>query len=127
MNILLVEDDLFFQNFYSKKLLEQGFRVEVAGDGNEAMYKMKQNRPDLVLLDLIMPQKDGFEVLAEVSKYENLKTIPIVVFSTLGQTEDIDKAKKLGAVDYVNKTFFDFDNLLAKVLSIAKNHSAPAE
>lgn len=124
MNILLVEDDLFFQNFYSKKLLEQGFRVEVAGDGNEALYKMKQNRPDLVLLDLIMPQKDGFEVLAEVSKYENLKTIPIVVFSTLGQTEDIEKAKKLGATDYVNKTFFDFDNLLAKVLSVTKSNQS---
>lgn len=121
MNILLVEDDLFFQNFYSKKLLEQGFRVEVAGDGNEALYKMKQVRPDLVLLDLIMPQKDGFEVLAEVSRNENLKTVPIVVFSTLGQEDDVERAKKLGAVDYVNKTFFDFDNLLAKVMSITKH------
>lgn len=121
MNILLVEDDLFFQNFYSKKLLEQGFRVEVAGDGNEALYKMKQVRPDLVLLDLIMPQKDGFEVLAEVSKSENLKSVPIVVFSTLGQEDDVERAKKLGAVDYVNKTFFDFDNLLAKVMSVSKH------
>lgn len=121
MNILLVEDDLFFQNFYSKKLLEQGFRVEVAGDGNEALYKMKQEKPDLVLLDLIMPQKDGFEVLAEVSKIEALKTVPIVVFSTLGQEDDVERAKKLGATDYVNKTFFDFDNLLAKVMSVTKH------
>lgn len=120
MNILLVEDDLFFQNFYAKKLLEQGFRVEVAGDGNEALYKMKQAMPDLVLLDLIMPQKDGFEVLSDVAKNESLKNIPIVVFSTLGQKDDIEKAKKLGAVDYVNKTFFDFDNLLAKINSIVK-------
>jgi DNA-binding response OmpR family regulator len=118
MKILLAEDDLFFQNFYSKKLLEQGFQIDVAGDGNEALQKMMAIKPDLVLLDLIMPNKDGFEVLTEVSKHETLKKIPILIFSTLGQDADVEKAKKLGATGYVNKTFFDFDNLLAKVKSM---------
>lgn len=117
MNILLVEDDIFFQNFYSNKLLEHGFKLEVANNGNEALIKMQLLNFDIILLDLIMPQMDGFELLAEIQKHENFKTIPIIVFSTLGQDEDIEKAKKLGAVDYVNKTFFDFDNLLAKVMS----------
>ena len=120
MNILLVEDDLFFQNFYSKKLLEHGFKVSVAGDGNEALSKMKVEIPDIVLLDLILPKKDGFEVLKEVSLSDKLNRVPIIVFSTLGQKEDVDRAKKLGAVDYVNKTFFDFDALLAKVKSAVK-------
>ena len=115
--ILLAEDDLFFQNFYSKKLTEQGFQVDVAGDGNEALQKMMAIKPDLMLLDLIMPNKDGFEVLTEVSNHESLKKIPILIFSTLGQDADVEKAKKLGATGYVNKTFFDFDNLLAKVKS----------
>lgn len=121
MKILLAEDDLFFQNFYSRKLTEHGFQVEVAGDGNEALQKLMAVKPDLVLLDLIMPNKDGFEVLVEVSKHESLKGIPIIIFSTLGQNTDVEKAKTLGARDYVNKTFFDFDNLLAKVNSIIKS------
>jgi DNA-binding response OmpR family regulator len=117
MKILIADDDLFFQNFYSKKLTEQGFQVDVAGDGNEALQKMMAVKPDIVLLDLIMPNKDGFEVLNEVSKHESLNKIPILIFSTLGQDSDVEKAKKLGATGYVNKTFFDFENLLAKVKS----------
>lgn len=118
MKILLAEDDPFFQNFYSQKLTEHGIEVDVAGDGNEALQKMMASKPDVVLLDLIMPNKDGFEVLTEVSKHESLKKIPIIIFSTLGQDSDVEKAKKLGATEYVNKTFFDFDNLLSKVMSI---------
>jgi CheY-like chemotaxis protein len=118
MKILLAEDDPFFQNFYSQKLTEQGIEVDVAGDGNEALQKMMASKPDVVLLDLIMPNKDGFEVLTEVAKHESLRKIPIIIFSTLGQDSDVEKAKKLGATEYVNKTFFDFDNLLSKVMSI---------
>lgn len=121
MKILLAEDDAFFQNFYSRKLMEQKIDVQVAKDGNEALAQLISNPPDLVLLDLIMPNKDGFEVLQEVSQHENLKKIPIIVFSTLGQDQDIAKAKSLGATDYINKTFFDFDNLLTKVMSTV-NH-----
>lgn len=127
MRILLAEDDLFFQNFYSRKLIEHGFQVDVAGDGNEALQKLMAAKPDIVLLDLIMPNKDGFEVLSEVSKHESLKSIPIIIFSTLGQTTDIEKAKKLGATDYVNKTFFDFDNLLEKVNSTMSTHNTGAK
>jgi DNA-binding response OmpR family regulator len=121
MKILLAEDDPFFQNFYSRKLLEHGFEVDVAHNGEEAINKISSNTPDVVLLDLIMPGKNGFEVLSEVSKNEASKKPPIIVFSTLGQKSDIEKATKLGAVTYINKTFFDFDNLLSKVTSVLKN------
>lgn len=119
MKILLAEDDAFFQNFYSRKIAERGHEVRVAHDGDEAIQLLLQERPDILLLDLIMPKKDGFEVLTEVAKYPQLKGLPILVFSTLGQESDIEKALKLGARGYLNKTFFDFDKLLAKVVSVA--------
>ena len=62
MKLLLIEDDKFFHNFYAKKLAEVGYQVEVASDGKEGLEKMRVNKPDLVLLDLIMPIMDGFDV-----------------------------------------------------------------
>src|SRR3989344_3993591 len=115
MKILLVEDDKFFQLFYANKLREKNLEVEVATDGEDGLAKMRQVKPDMVLLDIIMPKKDGFEVLKEVAKDESLKTIPIIVFSTLGQEEDVKKALSLGARDYISKTFFDFEKLYQKI------------
>lgn len=117
MKIVLAEDDPFFQKFYAQKLTESGFEVEIAQDGIEALQKVADSKPDLMLLDLVMPNKDGFDVLLELSKSTFHKP-KIIVFSTLGQTEDIEKAKRLGAIDYVNKTFFDFENLLTKIKTI---------
>lgn len=119
MHVLLAEDDNFFQHFYTKKLTESGITVDLARDGEEAIQKLLVKKPDVMLLDLIMPKKDGFEVLTEVAKNESMKGFPILVFSTLGQNTDIEKAMSLGATGYVNKTFFDFENLLSKLKSIA--------
>lgn len=123
LSILLAEDDKFFQSFYARKLEESGMKVTLAEDGEVAVEKLKTLRPDIILLDLIMPKKNGFEVLQATSKMENLKGVPILVFSTLEQTEDIDKAKQLGATGYVNKTFFDFDNLLSRISELTQNTS----
>lgn len=120
MRLLLIEDDKFFHNFYARKLTEVGFMVEVASDGKEGLEKMRANKPDLVLLDLIMPTMDGFEVLTEKAKDATLKPIPVLVFSTLGQESDIKRAKELGATDYANKSFFDFDLLRKKIESLIK-------
>ena len=120
MKILLIEDDTFFRQFYSFKLKEKKFEVDEAANGEEGIQKIAQFHPDIVLLDLIMPIKDGFSVLDAVSKDEALKKIPIIVFSTLGQQQDIEKAKKMGAVDYIDKSFFDFDALVQKILSHTK-------
>ncbi len=120
MVILLIEDDVFFQKFYSLKLKESGFEVDIASNGEEGLSKLRFAHFDVVLLDLIMPVKNGFEVLEELSKDQNLKNIPVLVFSTLGQEQDILKAKSLGAVDHVNKTFFDFDDLLRKIFVVTK-------
>lgn len=121
MKILLVEDDKFFQRFYAFKLKEKGFEIDMAGDGNEGLTHMQQNPPNLVLLDLIMPNKDGFEFLTEKLKIPTIVNIPVIVFSTLGQEQDIERAKKLGAKEYVNKSFFDFDTLLTKINTVLKD------
>lgn len=115
MNILIVEDDVFFQKFYSTKLQEVGFKVDVASDGKEGLVKTRKFKPDIIILDIIMPKKDGFGFLEDLSKDQKLKKIPILVFSTLGQDNDIQKALKLGAVGYVNKTFFDFAKLKSRI------------
>lgn len=117
MKILLIEDDRFFQNFYLVKLKESGFEVEAASDGEEGIAKVQTFQPDLILLDIIMPKKNGYEVLEDLSQMGTLKTTPVLVFSTLGQEQDVQKAKNLGATDYVNKSFFDFDTLLTKIKS----------
>lgn len=120
MRILLVEDDTFFREFYAAKLKEEGMEIEVASDGDEGLDKAGKVKPDLILLDIIMPKKDGFEVLQALSQNAALKKIPVIVFSTLGQESDVEKAKKLGAIDYINKSFFDFEGLKTKINAVLK-------
>ncbi len=115
MTILLVEDDNFFQKFYSTKLRDKNILVEVASNGEEGLERMRETHFDAVLLDLVMPKVDGFEVLRTMSQDEELKKIPVLVFSTLSQEGDIEKAKSLGAKDYMNKTFFNFEELMRKI------------
>ena len=123
MKILLIEDDKFFQKFYSTKLTEQKVEIEVASDGGEGLLKMRSFKPDLVLLDLIMPKVDGFTVLSTRAQEEELKKIPVVVFSTLGQEKDVSNAVKLGANGYINKGFFDFNSMIAKINQVMQSRS----
>lgn len=120
MNVLLVEDDKFFRDFYAFKLQEKGIKISVADNGEEGLKKINEAPPDLVLLDLIMPKKDGFEVLAEMQQAGLTNTIPVLIFSTLGQDKDVEKARQLGARGYINKSFFDFDKLYARIIEMAK-------
>lgn len=119
MKILIAEDDTFFQKFYKSELEKQGFQVRVASNGKEALEALKEDVPDLLILDIIMPDMDGFEVLENLSKSGQIKSIPVLVFSTLGQESDVKHALELGAKGYVNKSFFDFSTLLAKINEVA--------
>jgi DNA-binding response OmpR family regulator len=120
MKLLLIEDDTFFRGFYATKLKEKGMEVDVASDGEEGLQKIASFNPNLVLLDIIMPKKDGFEVLEAMKKQGLTAKIPVLVFSTLGQEKDVAKAKELGARGYVNKSFFDFEKLFAKITELVK-------
>ena len=124
LNILLVEDESFFQKFYVLKLQEQFFSVDLAMDGEEAIQKISQKKYDCILLDIIMPKKNGFEVLQYARDNAIIPLTPIIMYSTLGQEQDIQKALSLGAVDYANKAFFDFDTLLQKILSVTKSKTS---
>lgn len=119
MKILLIEDDAFFREFYSSKLKEQNVEVAVAPDGEEGITLINSFRPDLILLDLIMPKKDGFDVLEAMRQEQLIDKIPVLIFSTLAQEKDIQKAMSLGARGHVNKSFFDFDKLFARIKALS--------
>lgn len=120
MRVLLIEDDKFFQDFYAFKLKEKNIEVVIASNGEEGLQKLSEQAPDVILLDLIMPKKDGFEVLQSMAAQNLTSQIPVLVFSTLGQEKDVSKALQLGARGYVNKSFFDFDRLLATIIEMSK-------
>ncbi len=123
LNILLVEDESFFQKFYVLKLQEQSYVVDLAHDGEEGIQKIAQKKYDCILLDIIMPKKNGFDVLQFAKDNAITPTTPIIIFSTLGQDKDIQKALSMGAVDYANKAFFDFDTLVEKIQAVTNTKS----
>jgi CheY-like chemotaxis protein len=124
MRILLIEDDKFFREFYAQKLREKGIEVFQAENGELGLKAVQDNAPDVILLDIIMPVKDGFEVLEALSQSGLTKRIPVLVFSTLGQEKDIEKAMSLGARGYVNKSFFDFETLFKRIMEMSQNRTS---
>jgi CheY-like chemotaxis protein len=114
--ILVAEDDKFLGSAYRAKLTKTGFEVQIATDGNEALTALQSFTPDIILLDLVMPGKDGFATLEEIKQSDQLKSIPVIVASNLGQKEDLDKAMALGASDYIIKSDLSLDALISKIL-----------
>jgi len=119
--VLIVEDSKFLSNTFKTELGRSGYEIRVVGDGEEAMNTLKEFKPDLILLDLVMPKKDGFEVLSELKQSNDLKSIPVLVISILNLKEDMEKAISLGAVDYLTKTDFTLEELKKKVGKILKS------
>ena len=118
IKILVAEDDKFLSNAYRVKLEREGYEVRVVFDGEELIQVIQEFTPDLIILDLIMPKKDGFGVLQELGKSEKYKNIPVIVASNLGQSEDIVRAAKLGAQDYIVKTDLTMKKLVEKIKSL---------
>ncbi len=113
--ILIAEDEGALSGVLKNKLSRHGFVVELAQDGVEAVEKIKTVHPSLVLLDLIMPNKNGFQVLEEVKADPTLAAIPIIVFSNLNQEEDRERAKKFGAVDFWVKSDIAITDVIEKI------------
>ena len=114
--ILLIEDEEIMIGLLQKKLTNEGYEVSVARDGEEGLKAMREVRPDLVLLDIIMPKMGGFEVMEGMQKDKTLAKIPVIVISNSGQPVELDKAQKLGAKDWLIKTEFDPQEVLNKVV-----------
>ncbi len=121
--ILLCEDEEFVARSYVRKLELEGFVVKHVHNGQEALTLLASEPVDLILLDLMMPIKTGFMVLAEIrnSNDENLKKIPVIVASNLGQRSDIEEAQKLGATDYIVKSNVSLKELIEKIKSHLNN------
>ena len=113
--ILVAEDDKFLVKIYQTKLAEQGYEVVIAMDGEDALAKVESEKPDLLILDLIMPKKNGFDVLEEMKQKEELKSIPVVVLSNLGQESDVERVMQAGAVDYIIKANFSIEAVVEKI------------
>lgn len=118
--ILVIEDDAFLQGLESTKLEKSNYEVITASDGSEGMAKINEPGLDLILLDIILPQFDGFEILKKVRSTENLKKIPVIVFSNLSEEKDINKANELGATDFMVKSNFTLDELVEHINNILK-------
>ena len=113
--VLLVDDDPFLSNLLKVRLQKENVDVILAKDGEEALNRIETEKPGLVLLDLILPKKSGFEVLEKTSVDPQLKDMPVIIISNLGQTSDIQRGKELGAVEYYVKAKISIDDLVGKV------------
>jgi len=116
--ILIIEDDRFLRELISQKLIREGYDVLEAVDGEEGVKKVKEGKPDIVLLDLILPGIDGFEVLSQVKKDDTVSKIPVIILSNLGQKEDVERGLNLGAVDYLIKAHFTPKEIIDKVKNV---------
>lgn len=101
--ILLVEDDGFLASIYAQKLEVEGFDTSLATNGEDGLKLAAKDKPALILLDLLMPKMDGFEMLERLKADADLKDIPVLVLTNLGQREDVERCINMGAVGYVIK------------------------
>ena len=118
--ILVIEDDRSLQNALVEIIDQEGFESDSALDGEEGLAKIKTFKPDLILLDIILPKKDGFEVLAEVKKDELLKNIPVLILTNLEEVDNVQKALDLGATNYMVKSDFSLKDVVEKIRASMK-------
>lgn len=126
--ILVIEDDKFLRKAYQSKLTLSGFDVEVAMDGEEGLTKLHTAKPDVILLDLVMAKKTGFDVL-EAIKAEGdarLMRIPIIVLTNLSQEAEMRKAKSLGAAEFLVKSNTPINQIVEKIRYHLGKNSKPS-
>ena len=115
MKVLVVEDDSFLVNAYRIKFGRLGYETKMAVDGESALKILSEWTPDVVILDLVMPKMDGYEFLEKMRAVPEYKNIPVLVSTNLGQPEDVDRAKELGANNYVIKGNLSLSDLVNKL------------
>lgn len=113
--VMLIEDDRFLSSLIKARLEKDGISVIQSFDGDEAIKRLPEDRPNFVILDLIMPKVNGFEVLKAMSLMPGLERTPVVIVSNLAQDSDIEKAQQLGAKAYFVKVKISIDDLIGKI------------
>lgn len=121
VHVLLVEDDSFLANIYKTKFEMEGYRVSVSSDGEAGLSDAKKKKPDIILLDILLPKMDGFIVLEKLKADAATKKIPVILLTNLGQKDDVEKGLELGAADYLIKAHFKPSETVEKVRNAMKN------
>ena len=116
--ILIVDDEEILRKIYTDRLTFEGFAIENAADGEEALAKVKSFGPNLILLDILMPKLNGLQVLEQLNADPSLKAIPVIVLSNVANDENIKKALTLGAKDYLLKTNFSPNEIINKIKTL---------
>jgi CheY-like chemotaxis protein len=115
IKLVIADDETFIRQAYKESLTREGYDVIVAENGEEAYEKILSEKPDLIILDLIMPKMNGFEVLKKIKSDPGIQSIPVAVLSNLSQPSDEEEAKKLGAVDFIVKSDISLEELMARI------------
>lgn len=116
--ILIIEDDTFLQGLAANKLQSEGFEVNSASNGNEALTSLSQENYDVIILDLMLPDISGFDILKQIRAREINNKVPILIFSNLSDDKDIKQGLDYGATDFLVKANFTLDELAEKVKSV---------
>ncbi|TSC63199.1 MAG: two-component system, OmpR family, response regulator RpaB [Parcubacteria group bacterium Gr01-1014_106] len=123
-NILLIEDDAFIAGMYQTKLAMLGYTIRVASDGEEGWTMLTTEPPDLLLLDVVLPKRDGFEILAAARKDPKLQQLPILLLTNLGQKPDVQRGLELGANDYIIKAHFTPSEVVEKIEKVLRGKTS---
>src|SRR3989338_11160967 len=119
-SIVIVEDDAFLAQMYASKLTLEGYRVSIAPDGERGWQMIERERPDLVLLDILMPKMDGFAVLEKIRRSMSTQNIPVILLTNMSQKKDVERGLALGANDYLIKSHFVPTEVLGKIRKILR-------
>ena len=126
--VLLVEDDPLMVRMYQRKLANDGYEVDVAVNGEEGLVKIRSFRPDMVLLDIMMPKLNGLQVLERMKADPTISNIPVIILTNLGGSqEDIERGLELGAVAYLVKSAYRPDEVVAKVKEVLAGYTRSKE
>ncbi|MFA6096799.1 MAG: response regulator [Candidatus Paceibacterota bacterium] len=120
LRVLLVEDDEFLRDICKRKLEIEGFNVSVAVDGAQALKKVEEEDPQMILLDVILPGLDGFEILKAVKANPARAKTPVIMLTNLGQTSEVEKGLSLGADEYIVKAHFTIGEIIEKIKTVMK-------
>ncbi len=125
--ILVIEDEASLSNILSETLADRGYKVSIAIQGEEGWQKTKDERPDLVLLDIVLPRLDGFVYLKRLRAHKKLKDIPVLILSNLGQDSDVEQGRQLGAIDYMVKSNHTIDAIIKRVEGVLSESKQQSE
>jgi len=113
--VLIIEDDDFIAQMYEKRFKQKGYQAKVAENGQIGLDLIEQDNPDIIILDIVLPQLDGFEILKRIKSNPLSKDIPVLLLSNLGEKENIERGLNLGANDYAIKANFTPSEIIEKV------------